>query len=65
MFKKKGSSTNVAIVCSLFCAALGVYYGLSANHVTPPEAPAIEGSSAQTGADHFSASVAEAVSLSP
>ena len=36
MFKKKGSSTNVAIVCSLICAALGVYYGLSSTNSAPP-----------------------------
>ncbi len=40
MFKKKGSSTNVAIVCSLICAALGVYYGLNSMNAIPVAPPA-------------------------
>ena len=56
MFKKKGSSTNVAIVCSLICAGFGVYYGLNANK------------SETVASDAFSASVvdsAEAVGEAP
>jgi len=40
MFKKKGSSTLVAIVCCLVCVALGIFYGLRPKDAPVTIAPA-------------------------
>ncbi len=63
MFKKKGSSTNVAIICSLICAALGVYYGLSSKSSTPAVPPVLQ---AEQYAENAALNTAAAaVDLSP